>query len=293
MSNFRENLQQYTHLVGGIAGGVASTTACHPMDLLKVRYSANEGHSFRPQYTSYWDATKQIVRSEGIRGLYQGVFPSLIGSSLSWGLYFHWYHLIKSNAPYKSSHESLDNFIIGMLAGSAVMTFTNPIWVTKTRLCLQYEHKEKKYKGMVDCLSKIWREEGIRGLYKGFTAGILGTSHGALQFMVYNWMKARRIESQHLENELQLGTFDWLVFSAASKVIATTTTFPYQVLRTRMQDHNISSSRGLISLSLHILSSEGLSGLYKGCLMANFRQLPAAVITYLTYEHVKKFLANS
>ncbi|PAV90979.1 hypothetical protein WR25_19926 [Diploscapter pachys] len=255
MSSFRENLQQYTHLVGGIAGGVASTAACHPMDLLKVRYSANEGHSFRPQYTSYWDATKQIVRSEGIRGLYQGVIPSLIGSSLSWGLYFHWYHLIKSNAPYKSPHESLDNFIIGMLAGSAVMTFTNPIWVTKTRLCLQYEHKGKKYKGMVDCLSKIWREEGIRGLYKG--------------------------------------TFDWLVFSAASKVIATTTTFPYQVLRTRMQDHNVSSSRGLVSLSLHILSSEGLSGLYKGCLMANFRQLPAAVITYLTYEHVKKFLASS
>ena len=34
------------------------------------------------------------------------------------------------------------------------------------------------------------------------------------------------------------GIFDWLVFSAASKVIATTTTFPYQVLRTRMQVNN-------------------------------------------------------
>ena len=39
MSSFRENLQQYTHLVGGITGGVVSTAACHPMDLLKVRYS--------------------------------------------------------------------------------------------------------------------------------------------------------------------------------------------------------------------------------------------------------------
>lgn len=46
------------------------------------------------------------------------------------------------------------------------MLITNPLWVTKTRLCLQYENSAKQYTGMVDCLRKIYKAEGIRGLYK-------------------------------------------------------------------------------------------------------------------------------
>ena len=42
---------------------------------------------------------------------------------------------------------------------------------------------------MVDALVKTYRFEGIRGLYKGFLPGVLGVSHGALQFMAYEEMK--------------------------------------------------------------------------------------------------------
>ena len=52
---------------------------------------------------------------------------------------------------------------------------TNPIWVAKTRLCLQYDkygsaaaaaNSSTHYKGTIDCLVKIGQNEGIRGLYK-------------------------------------------------------------------------------------------------------------------------------
>lgn len=46
------------------------------------------------------------------------------------------------------------------------MAITNPLWVTKTRLCLQYEHSTKQYNGMIDCLRKIYRTEGFKGWYK-------------------------------------------------------------------------------------------------------------------------------
>jgi len=56
-------------------------------------------------------------------------------------------------------------------AGVLTLLMTNPIWVVKTRLCLQYASdvnmaESKKYHGMVDALSKIYKTEGIRGLYK-------------------------------------------------------------------------------------------------------------------------------
>lgn len=55
-------------------------------------------------------------------------------------------------------------------AGILTLLMTNPIWVVKTRLCLQYDNNidfknDKRYKGMVDGLMKIYRTEGFRGLY--------------------------------------------------------------------------------------------------------------------------------
>lgn len=54
-------------------------------------------------------------------------------------------------------------------AGILTLVMTNPIWVVKTRLCLQYDGETKlphnRYNGMFDALSKIYRAEGIRGLY--------------------------------------------------------------------------------------------------------------------------------
>ncbi|VDM65495.1 unnamed protein product [Strongylus vulgaris] len=174
-------LRKYEHLVGGFAGGIASTAVCHPMDLLKIRYSADEGSSIRPRYKSYFDATRCIVRAEGVRGLYQGLTPNMVGAALAWGLYLQWfelafynfdpkdeieYHKIQEWLPFRSPNVNIDNFLCGCLSGGAVMAVTNPIWVTKTRLCLQYETKVKRYSGMLDCLYKISKEEGVRGLYR-------------------------------------------------------------------------------------------------------------------------------
>lgn len=86
-------------------------------------------------------------------------------------------------------------------AGVLTLILTNPIWVVKTRLCLQLSNDpvapansvaaHNQYKGMLDGLVKIYKYEGVRGLYKGFVPGMFGVSHGALQFMVYEEMKNR------------------------------------------------------------------------------------------------------
>lgn len=44
-------------------------------------------------------------------------------------------------------------------------------------------------RGMVDALVKTYRHEGARGLYRGFLPGVLGVSHSAVQFMVYEELK--------------------------------------------------------------------------------------------------------
>lgn len=58
--------------------------------------------------------------------------------------------------------------VFNLHPGILTLTLTNPIWVTKTRLVLQYnaDPTSKQYKGMIDALVKIYRHEGVPGLYK-------------------------------------------------------------------------------------------------------------------------------
>jgi len=285
---------QWEHLVGGLAGGVASTIVCHPLDLLKIRYSANEGDSRRPQYRSYWHATRSIVSSKGPLALYQGLSPNLLGAALSWGLYFQLFHITtKQMRVMDLGSGAGQNFLAGILSGCSIMLLTNPIWVVKTRLCLQYETlkgNERRYNGMFHCLRLIYRDEGIRGLYKGLLPGLIGTSHGAVQLMIYTQLKENRAIQLGLDSSTgRLATRDYLLFSALSKMIATTVTFPYQVVRTRLQDHHV-HYEGVMDVLRRTMRNEGLTGFYKGLLAANVRQLPAALITFVTYEQVVHLL---
>ncbi|CAI2340883.1 unnamed protein product [Caenorhabditis sp. 36 PRJEB53466] len=286
------DLSNYENLIGGFCGGVTSTIACHPLDLLKIRFSANEGSHLRPQYTSYVDAVRKIVQIEGFRGIYQGLTPSLVGASVSWGLYFQWYNKlrVKMNENFSTGNEFVNNLICGTISGSAIMCITNPIWLTKTRLCLQYENQQsKKYSGMLDCMRQTVRQEGFFSLYRGFVTGVIGTTHGAVQIAAYSWMIDKRCAARGLPKDSFLSQTDYTVASATSKILATTITFPYQVLRTRMQDHN-SDHRGVWRTTLKTVRKEGITGLWKGCLIANIRQLPAAIVIFLTYENVKRLV---
>lgn len=56
-------------------------------------------------------------------------------------------------------------------AGVLTLLMTNPLWVVKTRLCLQYKEDKNlpekfRYKGTIDAMRKIYRTEGITGLYR-------------------------------------------------------------------------------------------------------------------------------
>lgn len=131
-------------------------------------------------------------------------------------------------------------------AGILTLALTNPIWVVKTRLCLQYGSVEelnlpasKRYSGMLDALRKVYRHEGIPGLYRGFVPGIFGVSHGSLQFMAYEELKKLYIQKNKLDSEVKLGTAAYLCCAALSKLFAASITYPYQVVRARLQDqHN-------------------------------------------------------
>ncbi|XP_046872293.1 mitochondrial folate transporter/carrier-like [Hypomesus transpacificus] len=281
------------NLAAGLSGGVVSTLLLHPLDLVKIRFAVSDGLNLRPKYDGIIHCMRSVWQQEGIRGLYQGVTPNIWGAGASWGLYFFFYNAIKAYTKEGRQTEltATEHLLSAAQAGIMTLTLTNPIWVTKTRLVLQYsaDPSRKQYKGMVDALVQIYRYEGIPGLYRGFVPGLFGTSHGALQFMAYEELKRDYNKYRNMASEAKLNPLEYITMAALSKIFAVATTYPYQVVRARLQDqHN--QYQGVLDVVRRTWRNEGATGFYKGIVPNLIRVTPACCITFVVYENVSRFL---
>jgi solute carrier family 25 folate transporter 32 len=149
-----------------------------------------------------------------------GLAPSLVGSGVAWGVYFYAYNAAKARfrrtgaAPAEARLSAAQHMRAAAEAGAIVCLATNPLWVAKTRLQLQQRvaltggaaaagaagacaaraaaagAAAGAYAGLADCLVTIARTEGVRGLYKGLLPSMLLVSHGVIQFVAYEELKA-------------------------------------------------------------------------------------------------------
>lgn len=287
---------KYEHLLAGISGGAISTLLLHPLDLLKIRFAVDDGtKSSKSKYTGVKSAFSSIIRSEGMSGLYRGVTPNTVGAGWAWGLYFLFYETIKTRQQKGNKQTQLsavDHLNASAAAGILTLGLSNPIWVVKTRLCLQTElinskntDKTRHYKGMVDAFRKIFKHEGLAGLYKGFTPGLFGVFHGAIQFMTYEELKTWYNKYRKKPIDAKLGLTEYLAFAAASKFLAAVTTYPYQVVRARLQDANCVYT-GVVDCVRTTVRKEGLRGLYKGMTPYLAHVMPNICLVFVIYEKI-------
>lgn len=235
----------------------------------------------------------------GIRGLYRGVGANMAGNAASWGLYFWFYTQFKTlRPPVEGKVNSASNYLIASAEASAVTALlTNPIWVVKVRLFTTNEDSPNAYKGLFDGLRRVWNSEGIRGLYRGTSLALFGVSNGSLQFMTYemmkNWGYARKKKQMEAKGEAWSSEIDKLpnayytLFSGASKLFALTATYPYQVVRARIQNDATSSLYPNIRSCVRITwREEGAKGFYRGLGTNLVRVLPGTCITLVVYENI-------
>ncbi|KAI5684145.1 hypothetical protein M9H77_05373 [Catharanthus roseus] len=303
MSRLRSVVEdwQWENAAAGALAGLATTTFSHPLDVVRTRFQVSDGRSsIVPRYGSTPQALFNITRTEGLRGLYAGFYPAVLGSTVSWGLYFFFYS--KAKQRYLQNREELSpglHLASAAEAGALVSLCTNPLWLVKTRLQLQTPlHQARPYSGFHDALMTIMREEGWRALYKGLVPGLFLVTHGAIQFTAYEELKKVFINLKSEENvgspDDSLDSFDYATLGAASKLAAILSTYPFQVIRSRLQQRPSINGTPRYTDSWHVVREtaryEGLRGFYKGITANVLKNAPAASITFIVYENVLNML---
>lgn len=309
MSELKSEQWQWENATAGAIAGFATVAAMHPLDVVRTRFQVNDGRvSNLPTYKNTAHAILSISRLEGLRGLYAGFSPAVLGSTLSWGLYFFFYGRAKQRYS-KNGKEKLNtghHLASSAEAGALVCLCTNPVWLVKTRLQLQTPlHQTRLYSGLYDALTTIMKEEGWSGLYKGIVPSLfLQVSHGAIQFTVYEELRKvivdfkskRRKQNPDRANNL-LNSADYAILGGSSKIAAMLLTYPFQVIRARLQQRPSGNGIPRYVDSWHVIREtarfEGLRGFYRGITPNLLKNVPASSITFIVYENVLNFLKKA
>jgi len=77
------------------------------------------------------------------------------------------------------------------------------------------------------CIQKIFREEGIKGFYKGLTASYLGVTEGTIQWVLYERLKKMTANSERKGGSTEL--LGMLGSAGAAKCVASLVSYPHEV----------------------------------------------------------------
>ncbi|CCG84512.1 protein of unknown function [Taphrina deformans PYCC 5710] len=293
--------------IAGACAGLVSSIATCPLDVVKTKLQAQHNPSVPPDQTTPKNGSVQLYRGilsslrriwaeEGIRGLYRGLGPVLLGYLPTWASYFAIYqHCRQIYGAGQSSTALLPNVGAAMTAGAISTTLTNPIWVVKTRMMTQSPSHEHgiHYRSTVDAFRKMFREEGIGTFYKGLGPSFFGIAHVAVQFPLYEKFKELFGANGHDAHISGV-----LLASSLSKMIASTTTYPHEVLRTRLQNQRFPRAdarnryHGIAHAARTIYREEGWRTFYTGMGANLVRTVPASALTLMTFELVSRTLKD-
>jgi len=181
------NLGPGQRLLCGLGAGVAEAIfAVTPMETVKVKF-INDQRSANPRFKGFFHGVGEIIRTEGIRGTYQGLTATIMKQGSNQAIRFFvmetckdWY---RGGDPSKPVPKLMVG-TFGAVAGAASVFGNTPIDVVKTRM---QGLEASKYKNTLDCFLKIWKNEGPRAFYKGTVPRLSRVCLDvAITFMIYD-----------------------------------------------------------------------------------------------------------
>lgn len=187
-------------MICGLGAGISEALfVVVPQESIKVKF-INDRISERPKYKGLLHGIREIVHEQGLRGTYQGVWPTVLKQGSNQAIRFFVFHSLKDWYCGKDS-QSKDNInkalvpVFGAIAGAISVLCNTPFDVVKTRM---QGLEASRYKNMSDCIAKIYRNEGSLAFYKGITPRLAKvTLEVAIAFTMYQVFLDLFFKSSH------------------------------------------------------------------------------------------------
>ncbi|KAM7257194.1 hypothetical protein ACFE04_012935 [Oxalis oulophora] len=161
--------------VAGAGGGIIAQILTYPLQTVNTRQQTERiaKNKRQPPSRSTLIQMIEVLKTEGVGGLYSGLKPSLLGTAASQGIYYYFYQVFKNKAEAIAVSRKLKGrggdgapgmfswLVVAALAGSLNVLFTIPIWVIVTRMQTNTQAEKKIMEGKREALLQEASENGL------------------------------------------------------------------------------------------------------------------------------------
>ncbi|KAJ9116183.1 hypothetical protein QFC20_000863 [Naganishia adeliensis] len=325
-----DQLDPKIDFLAGTVAGVAGLIVGQPFDTIKVRFQSPQ---YANRYSSTFGALVAIARDEKPRSLFRGVTSPMAGIAFVNGLIFSSYGFFlrlqtpegDGNGSGKNGSNEPSLWQIGLAgAGSGVMASQVGLEIafrlTNADLASQQSSLAKIAPTTLGTLRHILRQDGLRGLYRGFgpTAGrelaygtyfftsppprsIHHTAYAAHRLkqdpLNADGLAPRHTHQVHheslieeAENELEeLSWSELMIAGGCAGTASWLATFPLDTIKTRMQGMSLSPGEKMpstLQVTRNIIRTEGWRCLFNGLTPTLIRAFPTNAVVFLSFEAI-------
>ncbi|KAJ9537279.1 hypothetical protein OSB04_030012 [Centaurea solstitialis] len=285
--------------------GAFAKTAVAPLERIKILLQTRtQGfHSL-----GVYQSLKRLLKHEGLPGFYKGNGASVLRIVPYAALHFMTYEQyrcwILDNYTVLGTGPVVD-LLAGSAAGGTAVLCTYPLDLARTKLAYQVVDEKSslgngsksiiaqpRYNGIRNVLATVYREGGMRGLYRGVGPTLIGIlPYAGLKFYIYEELK------RHVSEDQQRSIMMRLSCGALAGLFGQTFTYPLDVVRRQMQVENLQPSggggarhkntwKGLTT----IVSQQGWRQLFAGLSINYIKIVPSVAIGFTAYDMMKSWL---
>ncbi|KAI8032739.1 hypothetical protein LOK49_LG01G00567 [Camellia lanceoleosa] len=292
-------------LKSALVGGLSCALSCsllHPVDTIKgigyklnMRYyieksglaDANNLHGTRVQAStlSFPEIISKLPQI-GVRGLYRGSIPAILGQFSSHGL---------RTGIFEASRLLLVNVAPNLpdIQVQSIASFCSTFLGTAVRIPCEVL-KQRLQAGLFDNVGEAivgtWTQDGLKGFFRGTGA----TLFREVPFYVAGmglYAESKKLAQHLLERELE--PWETIAVGALSGGLAAVVTTPFDVMKTRMMTAPGGRPLSMSMVAISIVRHEGLLGLFKGAVPRFFWIAPLGAMNFAGYELARKAMERN
>lgn len=291
----KQQVSAWKGFIAGGVGGICAVTSGHPLDTVKVRLQTmpvpKPGEA--AQYKGTFDCIKKTVSREGVKGLYKGMAAPLAGVAPIFAISFYGFDVGKKGIlAFKHDNHKMtlpELFAAGAFSGIFTTTIMAPGERVKCLLQIQEGSGKKMYDGPVDCVKKLYKQGGIRSVYKGTVLTLCrDIPASGLYFAGYEGVKRLMTPAGQDPSKLSIGAV--LMAGGIAGCLNWGAAIMPDVLKSRYQTAPEGKYSGVVDVFRDVMKNEGLKGMYRGFGAVMLRAFPANACCFLGYEGAMKVL---
>ncbi len=176
-----DELLPVADLAAGAFGELAALPTYTPAEVIAKRMQVAALGPAR-NYRGTVHAARVISATEGVAGLYAGLWPTMLRdvpyTAIQFSLFSAGKDYVSENGRNQLSDAQATG--LGFVVGAISAILTNPFDVVKTRMQIQESGSQRKYKGVLHCFHRMIKEEGFLALTRGVFLVLCGSRRGVL-----------------------------------------------------------------------------------------------------------------